>query len=1136
MAHKNSIAFILLGSALSVGVVSDAAPPRFDNTSFMPKLMLDQSTQLSVAQNSTKPKDTGRRARTRPLVTAPIVFNSKSIRRATNMTASRISVAAKQSPSILTQAQQDNLKLLASSANGSSAEIRFDWNNGTPSFIKISGKSLRPSRTLNLAHPTAQQIGAAFLNENSKLLKLDSAAQELRLLDERSEPSGKKHLRYQQQFQGLDVWGQQLSLHLDKDGIYLVNGRYTPTPTIATTPNVTPEDATRAAKKDFAPIDASTSLPQLLLYSDQDRVLLAYKLELTAGINERWIYFVDAQTSKIVNKINAIHTAGELVAASGQDLQQQNENFNAWRENGTYYLIDPSIPSPDIGNPIALNAKGDTLILDAGSKNQGPLNFVTNTSASSNWDPVAVSAMRNTLAVYLYFLNNFQRKSLDNQNMNLMVIIHVGSNFNNAGWNGTQMLYGDGDGQKYLPLAKCLDVAAHEMTHGVMQHEANLVYQYQSGALNESFSDVFAAMVDRGNWTIGESCTLAAPGFLRSLQDPSLGLYPQPTHMKQYRNIIEDNGGVHVNSGIPNRAAYLLAEGLTAENSGTSIGRDKTEKIYYRALTTYLTASAQFIDARRALIQSAQDLFPGSADANAVAAAWDAVGVTEGGIATPDNRTSSPSDAVPGDDLMIYLSPRDGTRDENVNDIYDVYVQTMDKPFVGYNKNKDQGPRNVMSAATTPPAGITDSTGTSVFFVGSDGNIYFIDPAGRNEQITSSGDIWSIAVAPDGRYFAYTTANPNDKTIHVINTDTAKVTDFPIQPPNYQEGNVKSINTILYAESLSFDYTGTHLVFDALNCLSVPNNSCDQVDGGYRYWSIGLIDINQATVSHPIPNQNPDFDLGYPRFAANNNFVIAFDVQDYTDFATTHDVRSGVVSVNFEKQKVSSVIDFGVRQKAFWGIPSFWGNDDFVTVQTPVNTSSIIAAARVPLVSDWAGDAAKAEEINPFAVAFPQMHRAGIRQVSGALSTSATLLDFANISVGASRDLAVVIKNTGNRDVNISNISVDGSAFSHNATNTFLPRGASMPITVSFRPAATGTQVANLTISSDGEPRSLNVSLTGIANSADSAQPGPASPTPSAGSGGRGGGGSDYLSTFMLFAYAITIFRYRQGKKKLSKI
>ena len=216
------------------------------------------------------------------------------------------------------------------------------------------------------------------------------------------------------------------------------------------------------------------------------------------------------------------------------------------------------------------------------------------------------------------------------------------------------------------PLAACLDVAAHEFTHGVISYESNLIYQNQSGALNESLSDIMAAMVDRDDWLLGEDCTRIEPGFLRSLSTPGMGSSWQPAHMSEYRQLPNtdagDQGGVHVNSGIPNRAAYLIAEGLSIEGIGESIGRDKTEQIFYRALTM-LTRDAEFIDAAAVSLAEAEALYGvGSTEARAVEDAWESVGVS--GLALPDSSGGSGTIAsASGDDLMVYLYPADGTHD-----------------------------------------------------------------------------------------------------------------------------------------------------------------------------------------------------------------------------------------------------------------------------------------------------------------------------------------------------------------------------------------------------------------------------------------------------------------------------------------
>ena len=172
-------------------------------------------------------------------------------------------------------------------------------------------------------------------------------------------------------------------------------------------------------------------------------------------------------------------------------------------------------------------------------------------------------------------------------------------NRNNAAWIGDKMIYGDGDGRTFTALSGANDVVAHEITHGVTQETANLNYRNQSGALNESFSDVFGYFVDDEDFLMGEDVyTPGQNGDALSMSNPER--FGQPSHMDDYVNTQSDNGGVHTNSGIPNKAAY---------NTIRSIGKGKAQQIYYRALTEYLSSNSNFSDAKEALYQSALDLY-----------------------------------------------------------------------------------------------------------------------------------------------------------------------------------------------------------------------------------------------------------------------------------------------------------------------------------------------------------------------------------------------------------------------------------------------------------------------------------------------------------------------------------------------
>jgi len=279
-------------------------------------------------------------------------------------------------------------------------------------------------------------------------------------------------------------------------------------------------------------------------------------------------------------------------------------------------------------------------------------------------------------ATYDFYRTVYGRNSVDGNGMRLDSTVHYGRNFDNAFWNGMQMVYGDGDGRIFNRFTQSLDVIGHELTHGVVQFSAGLVYQDESGALNEHFADVFGSLVkqfskqqtaDKADWLIGEG--LLAKGIkgiaLRSLKspgtaynDPLLGRDPQPAHMKNFLRTDDDNGGVHINSGIPNKAFATLATilgGFAWERAG---------KIWYETLTRRLTANATFQQCADATYESAGALFgAASAEQLAVRQAWQTVGVelTKGLVVVDGPKLpvkSAPSPAAPAPPLLRPLLPR----------------------------------------------------------------------------------------------------------------------------------------------------------------------------------------------------------------------------------------------------------------------------------------------------------------------------------------------------------------------------------------------------------------------------------------------------------------------------------------------
>ncbi|CAG9612486.1 Neutral protease B [Bacillus rhizoplanae] len=461
--------------------------------------------------------------------------------------------------------------------------------------------------------------------------------------EEKDAEAGTTHVKLIEKYNGVPVYGSDQTVALDKDNnVKAFFGQVIPNlenKNIPATASISEDEAVNIAKadieKEIGKVDNYDGIKKdLYVYEKEGQYYLSYlvKASVSNPAPGYWHYFVDATNGNVIEKYNAVdHMAGFGYGVLGNRTtfeMSQNE------KTGTFQLFD--------------GTRGQGIhTFDAKNMNEFIFNIL------SQWlgytgdeiesrnkffeDKAAVDAHANAEKVYDYYKKTFKRNSFDNEGAKLISSVHVGENWNNAAWNGVQMMYGDGDGKVFIPLSAGLDVIAHELTHAVTEYSANLEYKNESGALNESLSDIMGAMVDRDDWEMGED--IYTPGkagdALRSLSNPAALPNPlKPTegypdhYSKRYTGTV-DNGGVHINSSINNKAAYLVSEGGTHYGVAVNgVGRAATEKIYYRALTKYLTANSNFSMMRQAAIQAAADLYGQNSDAvYAVTKAYDAVGV-----------------------------------------------------------------------------------------------------------------------------------------------------------------------------------------------------------------------------------------------------------------------------------------------------------------------------------------------------------------------------------------------------------------------------------------------------------------------------------------------------------------------------
>ncbi len=258
----------------------------------------------------------------------------------------------------------------------------------------------------------------------------------------------------------------------------------------------------------------------------------------------------------------------------------------------------------------------DRFVYDSKTTQNQRILLVRKEGGGASEDPIVNKAYENTGIVRSYFKTVLSYLSVDNHGADLILNVHFGKAYANAFWDGDEMTFGDGDGEVFINLANPIDVTAHELTHGVVQYTAGLTYQGQSGALNEHFADVFGSVIKQvakkqtaatADWLIGDEImgpTLQGQA-LRSMKAPGtaydnelMGKDPQPDHMDNLYRGSADNGGVHINSGIPNKVFFLVA---------TAIGTDKAAPLWFETLKT-LKPKANFTNFKTALLKQAKKL------------------------------------------------------------------------------------------------------------------------------------------------------------------------------------------------------------------------------------------------------------------------------------------------------------------------------------------------------------------------------------------------------------------------------------------------------------------------------------------------------------------------------------------------
>jgi zinc metalloprotease ZmpA len=464
---------------------------------------------------------------------------------------------------------------------------------------------------------------------------------------------GSTHVRLDRTLGGLRVIGGDLVVHQGADGAWEGVSQTLAAPLrVSTSPAVgkaAAQSAVLARTTATAAVegDDAVSASELVVDATGATPRLAWEV-VTGGVHadgtpSRLKTYVDARTGKVLRSEEGIQTAD----GSGQSLYSGTVPLQVTQSGSSYLLKDSTRGGTYTTD---LNNATDSMFCQMfGSRCSTGTTFsstdtIFGNGTTSSRESAGVDAQYGTNVTWDYFKLVHGRNGIFGTGAGSYNRVHYGKNYSNAFWDGTKMTYGDGDGVNYGPLTS-LDVAGHEMTHGVTENTAGLTYSGESGGLNESTSDIYGTMVefyaananDPGDYLIGEEFDLKAHRGFRRMDDPASDGSSQNCWTT-------GTGGldVHYSSGVGNHFFYLLSEGTGSKTFGgvthtstacngatlTGIGRDAAAKIWFRALTVYMTSSTNYAGARTATLNAARDLYgAGSTQQSAVAAAWTGVNV-----------------------------------------------------------------------------------------------------------------------------------------------------------------------------------------------------------------------------------------------------------------------------------------------------------------------------------------------------------------------------------------------------------------------------------------------------------------------------------------------------------------------------
>lgn len=793
--------------------------------------------------------------------------------------------------------------------------------------------------------------------------------EELRLVKSEKDLSGKfTDVKYQLYQNNIKVEGGVYFMHYQKGKLISMNGEIFQDDQSILTAGISAEsalqqainsvgaqkymwdDAEYIADNDYKKPKGELVLMPMSQGTGKYSLVLAYKFDVYAAAPlSRDYIFVDASNGRIVAvdpimkhaKKQENHAAQPI---SIQAFEETRKNFAtlvsgqaATRYSGAQTIETTMVnPTKYTLNDTTRGGGVRTYNLKKSSTLSAGVDFEDN---DNNWtaaefdnpafDNAALDAHLGVENTYDYFFTTFGRNSYNGLGTLLRSYVHYGNAYENAGWTGSEMIYGDG-AATFKPLTS-FDVTAHELGHGVCSSSAALIYSRESGALNEGFSDIWGAAAEykyaptKQTWLIGEEITNIAPGYLRSMSNPKTGLNPQPD---TYRGInwkaatIEegcvtpsqqgnDYCGVHYNSGVLNHWFYILSIGKTGENDlgnsydVTGITIQKAEKIAYRLETNYLTPSSNYKNARDLGIQAAIDLYGAdSPEAIATQNAFYAVGVGAKYLSTPDviaptSPTSLAAINTTGSQTKLTWN---AATDENGIDRYIIFKDNVESATVAGN------------VTTYTAAGLSPSTSYN----------FYVKAADPYENISNESNVVSVATANVPAYCTSTSSNTADEkigrvqfsTIDNTSTGTTGYEDFSylIADANRE----KEYTITITPKWTTSSYPEGYAVFIDWN------NDGDFADAGETAFTKAASTATPITGNITIP---ATANLGSVRMRVSMKYNAIPTSCETLSYGQVEDYTLNI------KEKILATSDLSTNESSIYPNPV----KDFITIQNKVN-------------------------------------------------------------------------------------------------------------------------------------------------------------------------------------------------------